>query len=144
MNMMTKPGWQYWAIAVVGLLWNCVGAMDYTMTAMQVESYVAMMTAEQRAYVDAFPAWSIAFWALGVWGALIGSVLMLLRNKLAVMAFAVSLLGLLGTTIYQYVVSDAPDSFKTPGTMAFSAAIWVIALFLFWYARKKRDEGVLG
>ena len=58
-------------------------------------------------------------------------------------AFAVSLLGLLGTTIYQYGVSDAPDSFKTPGTMAFSAAIWLIALFLFWYARKKRDEGVL-
>lgn len=143
MNMMTKPGWQYWAIAVVGLLWNCVGAMDYTMTAMQVESYVAMMTAEQRAYVDAFPAWSIAFWGLGVWGALIGSVLMLLRNKLAVTAFAVSLFGLLGTTIYQYGVSDAPDSFKTPGTMAFSAAIWLIALFLFWYARKKRDEGVL-
>ena len=143
MNMMTKPGWQYWAIAVVGLLWNCVGATDYTMTAMQVESYVAMMTAEQRAYVDAFPAWSIAFWALGVWGALIGSLLMLLRKKLAVTAFAVSLLGLLGTTIYQYGVSDAPDSFKTPGTMAFSAAIWLIALFLFWYARKKRDEGVL-
>ncbi len=144
MNMTTKTGWQYWVVAVVGLLWNCVGAMDYTMTEMQVESYVAMMTAEQRAYVDAFPTWSIAFWALGVWGALIGSVLMLLRNKLAVTSFAVSLLGLLGTTIYQYVVSDAPDSFKTPGTMAFSAAIWVIALFLFWYARKKRDEGVLG
>ncbi len=143
MNMKVKAGWQYWVIAVVGLLWNCIGAMDYTMTEMQVESYVAMMTAEQRAYVDAFPAWSIAFWALGVWGALLGSVLLLLRNKLAVTAFAVSLLGLLGTTIYQYVVSDAPDSFKTPGTMAFSAAIWVIALFLFWYARKKRDEGVL-
>lgn len=143
MNMKVKAGWQYWVIAVVGLLWNCIGAMDYTMTEMQVESYVAMMTAEQRAYVDAFPAWSIAFWALGVWGALLGSVLMLLRNKLAVTAFAVSLLGLLGTTMYQYVVSDAPDSFKTPRTMAFSAAIWVIALFLFWYARKKRDEGVL-
>ncbi len=144
MNMTTKPGWQYWVIAVVGLLWNCIGAMDYTMTELQVESYVAMMTEEQRAYVDAFPAWSIAFWALGVWGAILGSVLMLLRKKLAVTAFGISLLGLLGTTIYQYGVSDAPDSFKTPGTMAFSAVIWLIALFLFWYARKKRDEGVLG
>jgi hypothetical protein len=41
------------------------------------------------------------FWALGVWGALAGSMLLLLRSRRAVTAFAASLVGLAVSTGYQ-------------------------------------------
>jgi hypothetical protein len=144
MNMTSKATWHYWVISIVSLLWNAMGAVDYTMTQTQNKEYLSQMTPEQMEYITNFPAWSEAFWALGVWGSLLGSVLLLLRKKWAVGAFAVSLLGLLGTTIYQFGVADMPDSIKTSGNVAFTATIWIVVLFLFWYSRKKRDEGVLG
>jgi hypothetical protein len=39
------------------------------------------------------PAWMTGVWAIGVWGALAGSVLLLLRSKWAVHVFAASLAG---------------------------------------------------
>lgn len=143
MNMTSKATWHYWTIAVVSLLWNAMGAVDYTMTQTRNAAYLSQMTPEMMEYINNFPAWSEAFWAFGVWGSVLGSVLLLLRKKLAVSAFALSLLGLLGTTIYQFGMSAMPAAMRTPGAMAFTATIWIIALFLFWYARKKRDEGVL-
>lgn len=143
MNMTSKATWHYWTIAVVSLLWNAMGAVDYTMTQTRNAAYLSQMTPEMMEYINNFPAWAEAFWAFGVWGSVLGSILLLLRKKLAVSAFALSLLGLLGTTIYQYGMSAMPAAMRTPGAMAFSATIWIIALFLFWYARKKRDEGVL-
>ena len=143
MNMTSKATWHYWAIAVVSLLWNAMGATDYTMTQTRNAAYLSQMTPEMMEYINNFPAWAEAFWAFGVWGSVLGSILLLLRKKLAVSAFALSLLGLLGTTIYQYGMSAMPAAMKTPGAMAFSATIWIIALFLFWYARKKHDEGIL-
>lgn len=143
MNMTSKATWHYWAIAVISLLWNAMGAIDYTMTQTRNAAYLSQMTPEMMEYINNFPAWSEAFWAFGVWGSVLGSVLLLLRKKLAVGAFSLSLLGLLGTTIYQYGMSVMPAAMRTPGAMAFTATIWIIALFLFWYARKKRDEGVL-
>jgi hypothetical protein len=117
--------------------------MDYTMTKTRNPSYMAAFTPEQIAWFDSFPLWMNIAWALGVWGALAGSILLLFRSRWAVHAFAISLAGLVIGTVYQFGISDMPASLKTPGGWAFTAALWLVAIFLLWYARQMQRMGQL-
>ena len=72
-----------------------------------------------------------------------GSILLLARSRWAVAAFAVSLAGLVVSTIYQYGIADMPAGMKTGGAMMFTAALWAVAGLLLWYANRMRARGVL-
>lgn len=144
MNSESKTPIGFWIISGLSLLWNAFGAFDYTMTQTRNAEYLAAFTPEQRAYFDSFPAWMDAMWALGVWGALAGSVLLLMRNRHAVTAFGLSLLGLLVSSIWQFGLSDVKASeIMPPAAMYITIFIWVVAIALFFYARSKRASGLL-
>jgi hypothetical protein len=135
--------WHLWVVGVVSLIWNCGGAFDYTMTHTHNAAYLASFTSEQLAWFDGFPIWAATGWALGVWGALAGSLLLLARSRWAVSAFALSLLGVVITTFYQFGVGAIPASLDTGFTEAFSAAIGIVAVLLLWYAVRMRARRVL-
>tara|TARA_R110000772_G_scaffold26726_7_gene68684 strand:+ start:5094 stop:5555 length:462 start_codon:yes stop_codon:yes gene_type:complete len=139
-----KPAapWHLWVVSIIATLWNSGGALDYTMTQTRNESYMSNFTQEQLDYFYAFPAWADAVWALGVWGAFIGSLLLLLRSRYATAAFLLSFLGLIGSSIYQ-VTADMPASLNTPAILIFTAVIWLSVIFLIWYARKMNAKGIL-
>ena len=129
-----------WIVGVVSLLWNAFGALDYTMSQLRNEAWLSQLTEAQRAWLDASPAWTDAAWAFGVWGALLGSVLLLMRSRHAFWAFVVSLAGLAVSTVYQHVISPMPGV----GSMSLlMIAIWIIALGLLYYAYRMRASGVL-
>lgn len=139
--------WHLWVVGVVSLLWNCFGATDYTMSQLRNRDWLggaaeAMgITADQMiAYIDGFPGWMHAFWALGVWGALIGSILLLLRKRHAVWAYALSLIGLAVTQLYQAVT---PQPEWVESNVAMNVIIWAIAIFLLIYAVSMKNRGVL-
>ena len=135
------PG-HFWAVAIISLLWNCVGAFDYSATHLRLEWYMSAFTPEQLEYFYGFPAWAVAAWAFGVWGALLGSIALLLRKSWAVGLFGASIAGLVFTTVYNFVLTDGA-ALMGAGGMAFSAVIWAIALFLFFYARAMAKRGLL-
>lgn len=145
----TKTPWHLWVVGFVSLLWNSFGANDFTQSHLRNRDYLAAMsegmgvTADQMiAYIDSFPMWATVLWAMGVWGALIGSVLLLLRMRYAVSAFAVSLLGLAGSTLYQ-LVTPQPDWTQNSTGMMMQLLIWTIAIVLLLYAWRMRQRGVL-
>jgi hypothetical protein len=143
MNQSAKTPVHLWIIGILSLLWNAVGAFDYTATQSRLESYMSNFTPEQLEYFYAFPAWADAFWAIGVWGSLLGSLLLLMRKKLAVWLFGAAILGLAGTTVYNFVLSDGA-ALMGQGAVIFSAVIWIIGLFLYFYAAAMARRGVLG
>ena len=132
-----------WIVGIVATLWNGMGAFDYLMTQTRNEAYLAGFTDPQRVYFESFPIWMEALWALGVWGGLLGSLLLLARSRHAVAAFAVSLLGLAASTVYQYVLNSPPADMKTMAMIAMNVAIWAIAIGLLVYAMRMRRSGVL-
>ena len=134
--------WHLWVVAVIAILWNAGGVASYMATELDLLSGLDLPP-EQIAYFTSFPAWAVAVWALGVWGAFLGSVFLLLRRKLAVMSYGVSIVGLAGTTYYERAVADIPASMTTHGQIAFAAAIWVITIALLLYARAMTAKGVL-
>ena len=135
-----------WIVGVLATIWNAFGCYDYFMSETRNEKYLSMYGAaanDMIAYLNSFPAWAIGAWALGVWGGLAGSLLLLARSRHAVLAYALSLLGLLVLTVYQHVLSSAPASLKTSSMTMMEVVIWVIALFLLWYAWTAEKKGVL-
>ena len=131
-----------WIVGVVSLLWNCMGAFDYLATKLELESYMSQFSPEQLEYFYSFPSWMTAFWAFGVWGALAGSIGLLLRKKWAFYAFAVSVGGLFVTSIYNFVITNGADIMGQTGVI-FTVFIWIVALFLLWYSWTQSKKGVL-
>ena len=132
-----KTPWHLWVIGVVSLLWNAVGAFDHAMTETRNESWMANFTPEQLDYFYGFPAWAVGFWALGVWFAVVGSILLLLRSRHAFAAFLVSIVGMIGTSLYTYGIAETSMAeISGSGAMIFTAVIVAVGLALAWYARR--------
>ena len=144
MTEVVKTPWHLWAVGILSLLWNAFGAFDYVMTKLRNPEYMAAFTPEQQAYFYSFPLWANVGWALGVWGSVLGSLLLLVRSRHAVTAFLLSLVGLAISSVYQFGMhyGDLERMFGT-FPMIFTAVIWVIVIALFLYARAQAAMGVL-
>jgi hypothetical protein len=142
MNGSTKTPVHLWTVGILATLWNAFGAFDYLMTQTRNTAYLSHFTDPQRIYFESFPTWMVATWALGVWGGLLGALLLLARSRHAVTAFGVSLAGLAVSTLYQYVLS-APPPEMTGAMVALNLAIWAVAIGLLVYALRMRRRGVL-
>ena len=138
-----------WIVGALSLLWNSFGAYDYTQTHLGSLAYIQSMMGDigvppeqVLAYFQGYPAWATALWACGVWGALLGSALLLLRSRFAFDAFAVSLAGLAGSTVYQ-LAAGVPEWLAGATNTGVHIAIWSAAIFLLIYALSLRRKGVL-
>jgi len=131
-----------WIVGVLALLWNLMGALDYVMTEIRYEGYMSQYSQEQLDYFYSFPAWAVALWALAVWGGVAGTVLLLMRRKLAFQVFLVSFVCMVAVTIQNYAFAGAADVTGGMGVF-FSVVIFAISLALVVYTRRLTQGGVL-
>jgi hypothetical protein len=105
---VTRTPWHLWLVGVIAVLFNAIGVFDFVMSMTQGAAYMASagMTPEQIAHYEHLPAWMTIDWAVGVFGALAGSVLILLRHRLAWPVLAVSLAAFLLSVAYTYLLTD--------------------------------------
>lgn len=146
MNQMTvRTPWHLWVVGVVSLLWNAFGAFDFVSTTTRGAAYMREMGFDQAMidYFIAMPTWMYGPWTLGVWGAVIGSILLLLRNRFAVLAFALSLLGALVSLVYGQVIDPPPLTPDMAMMQWMPFVILLIAVLLFVYSFNMRKRGVL-
>ena len=137
-----------WIVGILALLWNGFGAYDYFMTRTRGAAYVeSMMPGVDGSrlidYINSFPIWASAGWGLGVWGGLLGAILLLMRHRLAVPVLGLSLIGAIVGIGYQLMRPlDVPDM-HTGFNAVVPYLIILIAASLFLYARSQRAKGVL-
>ncbi len=132
-----------WIIGVIALLWSAMGAMDFVMTMTKNEGYMSQFSAEELEFFYSFPTWLISTWAVGVWGGVVGSILLLLRKSIAVWVFMASFLGAFISSFQNYVLSNGLEIMGTAAAIGFTAAILLIALVLVLYSRAMVQRGVL-
>lgn len=79
--------------ALGGIAWNIFGAVQFAGSVTETEaSLIASgLTPEQAAVMTSYPAWMTVAFALGVFGGLVGSVLLLLRRAAAMPVLLASL-----------------------------------------------------
>ncbi len=145
----TKAPWHLWVLAILGLLWFAGGANDYVQTQMRNQDYLGMMAESVDVplqtildYYGDFPAWADAMWAIGVWGSVLGAILLLARSRFAFHSFIASIIGLIGTTIYT-TTSDMPAALNTTFSLIFTIVIWITVIGFAFYARRMTAAGVL-
>lgn len=138
----TKVPRHLWIVGVLAVLWNAMGAMDYTATQFRVEAYLSGYSPEQLAYFFGFPAWAVATWAIAVWSSLVASIGLLLRKAWSAWLFGIAIVAMMITGIYNFGLSEGIEMMGT-GAVAFTAVIWIVAFGLFFYARAMAKRGVL-
>lgn len=147
-NVSGKAPVHLWIVGGLAILWNGFGCYDYLMTRMRGADYINSMMpsidgAAMMAYIDSFPIWASFGWGLGVWAGLAGSILLLLRNHLAVPVLLASLVGALIGIGYQIANPATIAGMDGAFNAAMPFVIILIAAALFVYARSMRQKGVL-
>jgi hypothetical protein len=140
---VARPDTAFWVIGVVSLIWYLIGLfMFYTGITATPEQLAEAMTPEQVAVVTATPAWAHAATAIAVLAGVLASILLLMRNKLAVPLFAISLAAAVVQDIYIFFMSDSLAAFgKQP--IIIQGLVLIIGAFMFRYSRSKRAQGLL-
>ena len=142
---MTKTPIHLWIVGIVSLFWNAGGAFDYVMTRTNAAEYLAAQPDARLMMLDQAPLWFGFTWAMGVWFSVIGSLLLLMRSRFAGATFALSLIGLLGSSVYTYGIADGGSMVAAAGTAAivFTIVIPVLLVLQWLYARAMTRRGVL-
>ncbi len=142
-NHSVKTPWHLWVIGIVGFLWSAMGAMDYVMTKLRIEDYMAAFTPEQLEFFYGFPVWVDATWAIAVWGGVVGTILLLLRMRAAVWVLLASLLAMVATAIHNYGLSNGMEVMGDTFSLVFTAIIFLVSLGLYLYSKAMDTKGVL-
>ncbi len=135
------PAW-LWAMAGFGVLWNLYGIYQFigTLTPAGRSAMAAGMTAAQAQIYFSLPAWMTAVFAIGVFGGLVGSLVLAARRAAALPVFAGSLAG--------YTALFAGDEYfgvfdAMPGQLAILAFVVLVAAALLVTAWAARSRGLL-
>ena len=142
MKTTMKTPVHVWIVGSVTLLWNAIGAANYLMTQTADPAMQDAMTPDQWAFVKGLPLWVISAWAIAVWAAVAGSLLLLARRRIAAGLFGLAFIALILTLAYEYGAADAL-AVMGQKAMAFSGILLVIAAAEWEYARRMVRAGVL-
>ncbi|MCK7481130.1 MAG: hypothetical protein M0C28_30960 [Candidatus Moduliflexus flocculans] len=80
------------------------------------------------------PGWMTVVWAVGVFGAFLASILLLLRRKQALPVFVLSLAAFLVSLLYTYVLTNGGAVMGQQMAIT-SAVIAALLVFFSWYSR---------
>lgn len=140
-----KTPWHLWVVGVIAVLFNAIGVFDFVMSMAQGAKYQASagMTPDQIAHYQQMPGWMTVVWAVGVFGAFLASILLLLRRQQAFPVFIVSLAAFLVSLLYTYVLTDGGAVMGKEMAIV-SAIIAALLVFFSWYSRFMTQRGVLG
>jgi len=143
MTNTSKPGMAFWIIGVVALIWNGMGVNAYLQYAFKTEASIAGLNVEQIALMEGMPMWYTALFALAVFAGLIGSVMLLMRKRMAVSFFIVSFMCATINQVYWLFGTDATDVFREMMPYLMPILVIVFSAFLAWYSKNQKGKGVL-
>ena len=143
MSNTNKPGIAFWIIGIIALLWNAMGVYNYLIQAYQTEAYTSSLNEAQLALMESMPSWNTALFAIAVFSGLIGTILMLMCKKSAVSLFIISFVTATVNQLYWLFGTNAAEVFSESMPYLMPILVIVFCLFLVWYSRSQKANGVL-
>lgn len=141
MSNTNKPNIVFWVIGIAALLWNILGVGAYLAQAYMPEEALTLLSEGEQNYYTNYPSWATASFAIGVFGGLLGCIALLMRKKITIILFTLSLLGVLGQQVYNFFIQEDVEL----GAVAMIGPIFIIivAFFLMWYSKAQKANGIL-
>ncbi len=136
------PLW-IWIAAAFGVGWNIFGVIQLLGSINQTPEALSAkgMTTAQALIYASIPIWMNVGFAIGVFGGLIGSSLLLLRNRFAVPVFLASVVGYV-TLFIGDIIHGVFEAFGTQQVLILSTVV-AIAAALLWVAGICQKQGYL-
>lgn len=133
----------FWIIGGVFLLWNFFGLMIYyDQVTMSPEILADNFNAAQQAFLESMPLWATSAYAIAVTAGVIASLLLLVRNALAVPIFVVSLAGVLVQDLNSFVLSDGLAVWGS-SALYLPTLVFALCVVEIWYSRSAKAKGWL-
>lgn len=129
------PTW-FWVISVILLLWNLMGVTSFVFHSivMTGDALSELPKNEQALYLE-YPMWTHIVFAVAVFSGLLGSILLLAKNKIAKPLFAICLVCVIIQMFHNLFLTT---SIEVYGNEAYVMPVLVvlISVFSIWLADK--------
>ena len=126
-------------IGGAAVLWNGLGVFDFLATLTRFPPYIDSLPEGARALWTSLPPFVFGIWALSVFSALTGSVLLLKRRLLALRVLAVSTTA----TIFTMALTYSRPGIDPGSERVFAVCIIVVSLLILNYAFDQARRGIL-
>ena len=133
----------FWILGVLFLLWNGFGCYIYYIShtisdAQYAEAYGEALTAIR----DDYRTWSVAAYAIAVWGGLLAAILYLLKKRWAAPLFVISLIAAVISFIWGFTNADYKSA-AGGNFWVMPLIVVILGCFEVWWSRKKSADGTL-
>ncbi len=108
--------------------------LSFLLTQMNVEAVMSRFPPQQREYFESFPLWTVAFWAIGVFGG----------NRLAFPVLLASVIGAIVFNLGGLFLLGGIEVMGGTSDLVLTLVPIIFAAFLAYYARAMSKKGVLG
>lgn len=136
-----KPKW-FLAISIFALIWNLLGVFAYIAQMMITPEILDTLPEAERTIIENTPSWAISAFAVAVWGGALGSLLLLLKKKIAVYVLALSFVGVLVQLYHSIVIANSIAVYG-PGDLIMPIMVLLIGGGLIWYSNDLTKKGWL-
>lgn len=135
--------WHLWLVGILGGLWSTIGLASFMITQMNVESVMSQFPPEQRAYFESFPLWADGLWAMGVFGGVIGCIVLLMRKRLAFPLLVASGIGAITSNLGGLFLLGGYEVMGKTDGLGFSMIPIGFGIAMAYYAWAMARKGVL-
>ena len=122
------PAW-FWGIAAISLLWNIIGCAIFLAEFFAQDAMIESMTNEQKQWARSTPSWIYFDFAISVCSGVAGSICLLMRRRLSVTLFSISLVAVLIQMVYTMLIAGGLQVMGPSGAVM---PALVIALSIAW------------
>lgn len=143
MTTANKPNTVFWIVAIIGLLWNLIGIFFWaTEYFLMTDEMKAQLPPEQLEMMNNAPSWGMWVYAIAVFGGTLASLLMVMKKKMSVLFFLISLIAILVQMGYWIFGMDAVGKLGAEA-IVMPLIVIAIAIFLYFYSKGAAAKGWL-
>jgi len=122
-------------IAIFAILWNAAGVIAFFAHVFLSDEAILLLPKEQQDIFLNEPVWTNVTFAIAVFSGLIGSVLLLLKNRLATPLLTLSLIVGAIQFFYNIFIGNAIEVYGL-NIVIMPILVIIIGSFLVWYSKK--------
>lgn len=137
-TVVGKSPWHLWLIGVLSFLWNAMGAATIVMAQL---GKLPNIDPDEVAYYAAQPMWLVLATDIALFSAVFAAIALLLRSKLAISLFAISVIAIFVTNIYD-LASTKSRMLADQGALIMTIVIAGLAILQLYYAIRLQKRGV--
>lgn len=143
MNDTSKAPVTLMIIAIVAILWNIVGVMAFATDMMMTPEMLALLPEDQQELYANNPMWNKLVYGVATICGLIGSIGLAMKKKWSELLLLISLIAVVIQMSYSLFFTNAREVVGDTAGLYFPVMILLIALFLWYYAKKCTARGWL-